>query len=116
MPVPSASVALRPPRSLSKLTAGVFALLALLLGLLAFLPWFNSVEKYLVVGLATCIGIGGTVAIGANWLALKPITYKGPVYHSERPLAYHLVSAVGFLLSLFLAFAGLSALLSWSLS
>jgi hypothetical protein len=83
--------------------------LAFVLGLMAFVPWLSPLRKYLVVGMATCLGIAGSVAIGAHWVARQPITYRGPIYHSDRPVAYHLVSLVGFLFSLALAVVGLHA-------
>ena len=112
VPVAVPPAKLEGQRGLSKLVV-VASLLALALGLLALLPWLHSFEKFFVSGIAACAGLGGSVAIAGNWRARRPIIYKGPIYHPERPVAYHLVSAVLFCFSAYLVVAGLGGLLKW---
>lgn len=116
MPVAAAPAKLEGRRGFSKLVVVAASLLALTLGLLALLPWLHSFEKFFVAGMAASAGLGGSVATAGNWWARKPIIYRGPIYHSDRPAAYHLVSAVLFCFSGCLGVVGLVALLKWTLS
>lgn len=116
MPVPLDSGAAGSRFRGMKIIAAAIGLFGFLLGFLSWLPWLGSIHDYLKLGMVTSLGIGGCLVITANWVARKPITFQGSIVHSERPVAYHWVSAVGFLFALFLAAAGLHGLLKWVVS
>jgi hypothetical protein len=92
------------------------AVVGFILGILALVPWLESARPLLVVGMATNLGLAGTLAIFVNWIARNPITYLGPIHHTERPTAYHLVSLAAFGFSVFLVIAGVHTLFRWAVS
>lgn len=107
MPGPGASLETEQPPVLTGMIFLCLVGLALTLLGLAALPWLHSIRAGLVASALVTGGSAGALRIVATWWYRIPITYKGPIHHSERPVAYHLVSLSGLLFCALLTFAGL---------
>lgn len=77
---------------------------------MAAVPWFHAFRAEFVAGALTAGGVAAALRTANVWWYRVPITFRGRIDHSERPVAYHLVSLSGFIFSSLLTFAGLSKL------
>lgn len=79
-------------------------------GLLALIPWPEVFSRLLVLGMGTSLGAASILLGGLHWHARRPILMRGPIFHEQRPVVYHLVFVCGLVFSLALLALGLRAL------
>lgn len=92
-----------------KIAGRGFAFIGLGCAAIALLPWPETIGRFLEGVMATSIGTAALLLGGLHWRARRPIYNKGPIFHEERSVAYHVVFAFGLVFAVALVLGGVAS-------